>query len=332
MTGGGVDPSAMASKMRRWSSIPLRGGGPWTRSSGKSRAISCRQAAASSPRAPASATTPLRRSTSTQRLNGRICSLSCAPASMRQTPACDAAVASILGPNGSSRLPPLPGSRRRGLARSERRPGPDAVGQAPSPARSAAAPGSSRRVAEPGRPLADVVGSPRSCWPRRPGRVAPRPHGRAASLCFRLDAQLAHQCVRAELVLAPRGRRPALRRVQTHEGAMGRFAQRVERQEPESRLDGRVRRLRLDLCVQQRGQHAEAQLMHALAFTDQPALERGLVEAMPSSRSPRHRRAACSSAASVPSAASAGVRGIHGDLRGQALDPFMIDREEPRPS
>jgi hypothetical protein len=82
----------------------------------------------------------------------------------------------------------------------------------------------------------------------------------------------------AELVLAQGGTPATELRVQTHERAVHGFLERIQGQEPEGRLHGRLGRARRALLGQEPGEGAQGHLVQALVLAEQPLLELGLVQ------------------------------------------------------
>ena len=97
-------------------------------------------------------------------------------------------------------------------------------------------------------------------------------------LPLRLDAQLAREDAHTLLVLAKRGAAPAALRVQPHQRAMHRLLQRVERQQLQRGLHGRLTGVNLPLVREKLRERLQGQLTQPLALAQQPLLERRLVD------------------------------------------------------
>jgi hypothetical protein len=80
------------------------------------------------------------------------------------------------------------------------------------------------------------------------------------------------------LILAQRGRTSAEVRVASHQGAVHRFLQRIERQQPDRARHGRLDGARPPVVSEQPRQGLHGQLAQPLALPEQPFLERRLVE------------------------------------------------------
>ena len=85
--------------------------------------------------------------------------------------------------------------------------------------------------------------------------------------------ELLTQDVHACLVLAQRVPEAPLPGVQTHQRPVSLLSQRVERQEPDGKLNGRFRRARLGLMGHQPGEHVDGTFPKACPFTTKPLLE-----------------------------------------------------------
>ena len=82
----------------------------------------------------------------------------------------------------------------------------------------------------------------------------------------------------AHLVLLERGRPPPLPEEESHQGPVHRLLQRVQRQDPPRRLDGRLPSLGANLVAEQPRQPLQGQLVESLPLEGPPFLEGGLVQ------------------------------------------------------
>ena len=91
-------------------------------------------------------------------------------------------------------------------------------------------------------------------------------------------AELALEGVHADVVLAQRGLPAAQPRVEAHERAVDRLLQRVEGEEAQAGLDGRLGRAGALLVGEQSGERLDGELVQALALGGEPFLEGPLGE------------------------------------------------------
>src|SRR6266545_3790570 len=121
-----------------------------------------------------------------------------------------------------------------------------------------------------------------SLRPRLRPNLVRRDKGPAAGNDLAIDAprlfgwvhpELLTQDVHARLVLAQRVPEAPLPGVQTHERPVSLLSQRVERQEPDGKLNGRFWRARLGLMGHETGQDVDGSLPKACPFTTKPLLE-----------------------------------------------------------
>ncbi len=97
-------------------------------------------------------------------------------------------------------------------------------------------------------------------------------------LRFRLGVELALESGDADLVLVQGGAAAPELGVETHERAVHGLVERIERQDPESRLHGGLGRTDDALLGEELGKGAQGKLVQALALAQQPLLERRLVQ------------------------------------------------------
>src|SRR5262249_52323677 len=90
-----------------------------------------------------------------------------------------------------------------------------------------------------------------------------------------LDAELPLEDVDARLILAQRRRAPPLAGIETHECPMRHFLQGIEAEQSQRYLDGRLRRIKLQLVRKQLGERLEGELVEAFPLGAQPLLELG---------------------------------------------------------
>jgi hypothetical protein len=95
------------------------------------------------------------------------------------------------------------------------------------------------------------------------------------SFQFGQHAQFVLQHRSAGLILLQCGGMPALARVELHQGAVRRFTQRVEGEQPQGMADTRLAVPRFKRVVEQPPKRAQRQFAQMLALDLKPVLERG---------------------------------------------------------
>ena len=95
---------------------------------------------------------------------------------------------------------------------------------------------------------------------------------------LRLDPELALEHADTMLVLAQRGLAPAGVGVEPHQRPVDRLLERIEREELQRRLHGRIGRSALSMVDEEAGEDFEGQLSQALPFAHEPLLEGRLGE------------------------------------------------------